>query len=139
MIAIRRNADRLFGILFTGVVILAVSCSKSGSSPNNNTPKPPPADATHIYLRDTAFKDYLQANVCPDAFDKNGRLDINNAEVTGFTGTMTIDSTYKIQSLNGIAYFTKMSKLIIQNSMVDSLSLPTTMAIDTLRLLVNAD
>ena len=137
---VRKNVGKLLGILVTGVILLAVSCSKSSSSPNNNTaPKPPPADATHIYLRDTAFKNYLQVNVCPDAFDKNGRLDVTNAEVTGFTGTMTIDSTHKIQSLTGIAYFTKMSKLIIQNSMVDSLSLPTTMAIDTLRLLANAD
>ncbi len=140
MIAVSRRADRVIGMLFTGAVILAVSCSKSSPSANTNTPpKPPPADATHIYLQDTAFKNYLQASVCPDAFDKNGRLDITNAEVTGFTGAMTIDSTHKIQSLNGIAYFTKMSKLIIQNSLVDSLSLPTTMAIDTIRLLANAD
>jgi len=138
---VKRYARVVFGGLFIAGMTLAVSCSKKGGSDNNNNPppKPPAGDATHIYLQDTAFKDYLQANICPDAFDKNGRLDINNSEVTGFTGTMTIDSTYKIQSLTGIAYFTKMSKLIIQSSMVDSLSLPTTMAIDTLRLLANAD
>ncbi len=136
---VKRYTDILFVGLILAVIALALSCSKTNSSNNNTPPKPPPADAMHIYLQDTAFKAYLQAKVCPDAFDKTGRLDITNAEVTGFTGTMVIDSTYKIQSLNGIAYFTKMSKLIIQNSMVDSLSLPTTMAIDTLRLLANAD
>jgi hypothetical protein len=140
MKTVKRYSNIVFGWLSLAVIALALSCSKTNSSNNNNTPPPPPpADATHIYLQDTAFKDYLLAKVCPDAFDKNGRLDVTNAEVTGFTGTMTIDSTYKIQSVAGIAYFTKMSKLIIQNSMVDSLSLPTTMAIDTIRLLANAD
>ena len=140
MKTVRRKATKVLGGLFLAILTLAVSCSKSGSTGNRNTtPKPPPADATHIYLQDTAFKNYLQANICPDAFDSYGRLDITNAEVTGFTGTITIDSTRKIQSLNGIAYFTKMTKLIIQNSAVDSLNLPTTMAIDSLRLLADAD
>jgi hypothetical protein len=138
---VNTKARIAIGALLATVVSLAISCSKSSGGNNNNTgSKPPPSDATHIYLYDTAFRNYLKAKICPDAFDASGRLDITNAEVTGFTGTMTIDSsTYKIQSVVGIAYFTKMTKLIIQNSLVDSLNLPTTMALDTIRLLSNPD
>lgn len=133
-----KNAKILIGGMILAVIALAVSCSKKAS--NNGPSGPPHADATHIYLQDTAFRDYLQANICPDAFDAYGRLDISNSEVTGFTGTMVIDSsTYKIQSLNGITYFNQMKKLIIQNSLVDSLNLPTAMALDTVRLLSDAD
>lgn len=128
-----------FGSWLIALTMLAASCAKKNDAAKTNPPPPPPSgDATHLVL-DSAFKNYLQANICPDAFDKNGLLDITNAEVTGFTGTMTIDSTHKIQSLAGISHFTKMTKLIIQNSLVDSLSLPTTMAIDTLRLLANPE
>jgi hypothetical protein len=135
-----KNAGRLLGGFLTAVIVLAISCSKTNSPGKNTPPGPPPADATHIYLPDSAFRNYLQAKICPDAFDKNGRLDISNSEVTGFTGTMTIDSsTYKIQSVTGIAYFTSMKKLIIQSSLVDSLNLPTAMAVDTIRLLDNVD
>jgi hypothetical protein len=140
MKTVNSKANMVIGGLLIAVVSLAISCSKSSGGNNNGGSKPPPADATHIYLYDTAFRNYLQANICPDAFDVNGRLDITNAEVTGFNGTMTIDSLkYKIHSVDGIGYFTKMSKLIIQNSLVDSLNLPTTMAVDTIRLLSNPD
>jgi hypothetical protein len=135
-----RKGKVLFGGLVIAVLSLAISCSKSNSSNSNTHSGPLPADATHVYLQDTAFKNYLQAKICPDAFDKNGRLDITNPEVTGFSGTMVIDSsTYKIHSVNGIGYFSKLNKLIVQNSLVDSLSLSTSMAIDTLRLLSNPD
>lgn len=132
------NYSVLSGLSLIVVMVLAVSCSKNGSS--NNTPSgPKPADATHIYVQDSAFKAYLQAKVCPDAFDADGRLDVTNEEVTGFTGKMQIDSTLKIQSLNGIAYFTKMSKLILQGTSVDSLDLSGNMAVDTIRLIDNLD
>jgi hypothetical protein len=140
MKTVLRNTKFAFGGLLMAVITLAISCSKSNSSKSNTHSGPPPADATHVYLQDTAFRNYLQAKICPDAIGSDGRLDITNAEVVGFSGTMTIDSsTYKIHSLNGINYFTKMSKLIIQNSLVDSLNLPTTMALDTIRLLSDAD
>jgi hypothetical protein len=134
----KANNRILAGLSLVAMIGLAVSCSKNGST--NNTPSgPKPADATHIYVQDSAFKAYLQANVCPDAFDADGRLDVNNAEVTGFTGKMQFDSTSKIQSLKGIAYFTKMSKLILQSTMVDSLDLSSAMAVDTIRLMDNLD
>lgn len=130
----------LAGLSLMLVMGLAISCSKNGSSNNNNTTTgPKPADATHIYVQDSAFKAYLMAKVCPDAFDADGRLDIEHSEVAGFTGKMQIDSALGIESLKGIAYFTKMSKLIIQNTKIDTLDLSTTMAIDTLRLYDNLD
>jgi hypothetical protein len=86
------------------------------------------------------FREYLKKNVCPTAFDKTGKLiDITNSEVKNFAGTMTIDtltcpSPY-VGSLKGVEYFTKMTKLIVIHSPVDSLNLSKTMAIDTLRLI----
>jgi hypothetical protein len=90
------------------------------------------------------FRVYLKANVCPNAFDQTGKLiDITNSEVKNFTGTMTIDTFTCprpfVASLKGVEYFTKMTKLIVQNSPIDSLTLKTTMAIDTLRILNDKD
>jgi len=44
-----------------------------------------------------------------------------------------------VQSLKGIEYFQKMTKLIVWSSVIDSLSITKTMALDTVRLYSNLD
>ncbi|HET7897912.1 MAG TPA: hypothetical protein VFL47_09590, partial [Flavisolibacter sp.] len=110
----------------------------------------PPVDpgtgetATKKLIPDSVFRAYLKANVCPTAFDASGKyIDITNSEVKNFSGTMTLDTITCpkpfVASLKGVEYFTKMSKLIVKNSLVDSLVLKETMALDTLQVLINKD
>ena len=138
------SLSQLLGALLLLTGLFVQSCKKS------NDGAPPPVDgtpketATLKYIPDSMFRQYLKANVCPNAFDKTGKLiDITNSEVKDFTGTMNIDTitcpSPFVQSLKGIQYFAKMTKLIVKNSALDSLDLSSTMAIDTLRLLLNAD
>ena len=65
------------------------------------------------------------------------------SEVKNFAGTMTIDTINCprpfVQSLKGIEYFQKMTKLIVWSSAIDSLSMTKTMALDTVRLYSNKD
>jgi hypothetical protein len=128
-------------LLMTG--ILVQSCSKK----NDIAPDPggvPGETATLKYVPDSMFRVYLKKNVCPNAFDKSGKLiDITNSEVKNFAGTMTIDTVTcpapYVSSLRGVEYFSKMTKLIVNNSPLDSLDLPKTMAIDTLKLINTID
>jgi hypothetical protein len=128
-------------LLVTGLLIQ--SCSKKVGDSKRDDGTPVETDALKL-VPDSMFRVYLKANICPNAFDKTGKLlDITNPEVKNFTGAMTIDtvtcpSPY-VQSLKGIEYFSKMSKLMVKNSQVDSLNLTATMALDTLKLVVNKD
>jgi hypothetical protein len=95
-------------------------------------------------IPDSMFRVYLKANVCPTAFDPTGKLiDITNSEVKNFVGTMNIDTINCprpfVQSLKGIEYFQKMTKLIVWSTEIDSLSITKTMALDTVRLYSNKD
>ena len=129
-------------ILLTGIV--AQSCSKKtdpipGGGDNN-----PVETETMKLIPDSMFRAYLKANVCPTAFDKTGKLiDITNSEVKNFMGTMTIDTINCprpfVKSLKGVEYFQKMTKLIVWSSVIDSLSITKTMALDTVRLYSNLD
>ena len=90
------------------------------------------------------FRVYLKANVCPSAFDKTGKfIDITNSEVKNFTGTMQIDTVTCprpfVASLKGVQYFSKMTKLIVRNSRIDSLDLSQTMGLDSLKIVINKD
>ncbi|MCU7547892.1 hypothetical protein OCK74_02145 [Chitinophagaceae bacterium LB-8] len=126
--------------------ILLFACSKKSVAPedltdNNGNPQ---ETATLKLIPDSVFRVYLKANVCPNAFDNTGkRINITNAEVTNFTGTMNIDTVtcngQQVASLKGIQYFTNMRKLIVRNSAIDTLVLSATMKLDTLKLLVNKD
>lgn len=127
--------------------MLIQSCSKKSGG---DDPVPPPVDpgpvetATMKFIPDSIFRVYLKANVCPNAFDRTGKLiDITNSEVKNFAGTMKIDSFTCprpfVSSLKGIEYFSKMTKLIVQNSAIDSLNLKSTMALDTVRILNDKD
>jgi hypothetical protein len=70
-------------------------------------------------------------------------LIITHSEVKNFSGTMNIDTFTCprpfVSSLKGVEYFNKMKKLILQNSLVDTLNLSATMELDTIKLLVNND
>ena len=124
--------------------LLVQSCSKK----INNDPAPPPPgpveNANLKLIPDSMFRVYLKANVCPNAFDVTGKLiDITHSEVKNFSGTMNIDTFTCprpfVSSLKGVEYFNKMKKLILQNSLVDTLNLSATMELDTIKLLVNND
>ena len=131
-------------ILLSG--ILLQSCSKKSSGGGTNPPVDPgPTEtATLKYIPDSMFRVYLKANVCPDAFDKSGKfIDITNSEVANFSGTMQIDTFTCprpfVASLKGVKYFNKMTKLIVRNSLIDSLDLSSTMALDSLKIIINKD
>jgi hypothetical protein len=141
---------KIFNMLrFLSALILAscllVSCSKK-SGGGDPTPVDPAPHETDIlkFIPDSMFRAYLKANVCPNAFDKTGKfIDISNSEVKNFTGVMNIDTFTCprpfVASLKGVEYFSKMKKLIVKNSLVDSLNLTATMGLDTLRIVENRD
>lgn len=134
--------------LFTAAVVVAAmliqSCSKKGVEPGPGPGGDPVETETMKLIPDSIFRVYLKANVCPNAFDKTGKLiDITHNEVKNFIGTMTIDtittaSPY-VHSLKGVEYFTKMTKLIVSRSPIDSLNLPKTMAIDSIKIIIGRD
>src|SRR4051812_28642660 len=120
----------MFRFLSTFVLAagLLASCSKKSGIDSNPNPVDPNPHETDIlkYIPDSMFRVYLKANVCPNAFDPTGKLiDISNAEVKNFNGTIQIDTVTCprpfVSSLQGVQYFTKMKKLIVQDSPVDSL------------------
>ena len=123
--------------------LLMQSCSKKVSDSGPANQEPVETDALKL-IPDSMFRVYLKANVCPNAFDKTGKLiDITNPEVVNFTGTMTIDTFTCprpfVSSVKGVEYFAKMKKLIVQDSPVDSLRLTATMALDTLKIIRDKD
>jgi hypothetical protein len=138
------NFSRLLAalILLTGIV--TQSCSKKdGPKPGVVNTDPVETDIMKM-IPDSMFRAYLKANVCPNAFDRTGKMiDITNSEVKNFTGTMMIDTINCprpfVSTLRGIEYFQKMTKLIVWSSAIDSLNLTKTMALDTLRLYGNRD
>ena len=138
------NLSQLSIAAFVVVVMLVQSCSKKGVEPGPGTGGDPVETETLKFIPDSIFRAYLKANVCPNAFDKTGKLiDITHSEVKNFAGTMKIDtittaSPY-VASLRGIEYFSKMSKLLITRSRIDSLNLPKTMALDTIKMVINRD
>ncbi len=137
------NFSRLLAvILLTGII--AQSCSKKTDPPPGGDNTNPVETETMKLIPDSMFRVYLKANICPTAFDKTGKfIDITNSEVKNFMGTMTIDTINCprpfVQSLKGIEYFQKMTKLIVWSSEIDSLSITKTMALDTVRLYSNLD
>ena len=128
-------------LLIAGLLIQSCSKKVGDSKPDDQTP----VETDNMKLvPDSMLRVYLKANICPNAFDKTGKLlDITNPEVKNFTGAMIIDTntcpTPFVSSLKGIEYFSKMSKLIVQNCPVDSLNLRAAMALDTIKLLNNID
>src|SRR5436190_4874115 len=129
-------------ILIAG--LFAQSCSKKINNGPDNPPVVPVENANMKLIPDSMFRVYLKANVCPNAFDASGKLiDITNNEVKNFAGTMNIDTFTCprpfVSSLKGVEYFTKMKKLIVRNSLADSLNLTATMGLDTLRIVENKD
>jgi hypothetical protein len=133
------------GVLMTGLFLQ--SCSKKSSSDGDPTPVDPLGTgetATLKLIPDSMFRVYLKANVCPNGFDQSGkRIDITHPEVKEFIGTMNIDTFTCprpfVASLKGVEYFSKMKKLVLRNSLVDSLKLTATMGLDTLRIVQNKD
>lgn len=141
-----KNLAMLQYIIAALIIAMLVlqSCSKSKEKPGPVDNGGPNETETLKLVPDSMFRAYLKANVCPNAFDKTGKLiDITNSEVKNFSGEMIIDTftcPYPfVSSLKGIEYFQKMSKLVVKNSALDSFSLNKTMALDTLRLLINKD
>ena len=131
-------------MIMAGMVIQ--SCKKSNGEPagGGGGTTDPQETATLKLIPDDVFRAYLKANVCPNAFDKTGKLiDITHPEVKNFNGEMNIDTincpSPFVSSLKGVEYFSKMTKLVVKRGLLDSLNLPTTMAIDTLRLLNTKD
>src|SRR5215510_12959525 len=116
--------------LTTGVFIQ--SCSKKTDLPNPGNGGPVETETMKL-IPDSMFRVYLKENVCPNAFDKTGKLiDITHPEVKNFAGTMKIDTisipSPFVKSLKGVEYFTKMTKLIVQYGPLDSLNITKTMA-----------
>jgi len=130
-------------ILLAGLFLQ--SCSKkSGGDTGTKPPTDPVETATLKFIPDSMFRVYLKTNICPNAFDKTGKfIDITNSEVKDFNGTINIDTFTCprpfVSKLKGIEYFSKMKKLIVRNSLVDSLNLTATMGLDTLRVVENKD
>src|SRR6187549_524980 len=127
-------------ILIAG--LLVQSCSKKINNGPDNPPVVPVDNPNLKLIPDSMFRVYLKANVCPNAFDVTGKLiDITNSEVKNFSGTMNIDTFTCprpfVSSLKGIEYFNKMKKLILKNSLVDTLNLSAAMELDTIKLLIN--
>ncbi|AEW00024.1 hypothetical protein A4D02_29195 [Niastella koreensis] len=128
-------------LLIAGLFIQSCSKKVGDAKPDDGTPVE--TDVLKL-IPDSMFRVYLKTNICPDAFDKTGKLiDITNPEVKDFAGTLKIDTITCprpfVQSLKGIQYFTKMKKLYVRNSLVDSLDLSATMALDTVMLVTNTD
>src|SRR6187402_2427236 len=122
--------------------LLVQSCSKKMDNGSGTTPVPPIENPNMRLIPDSMFRVYLKANVCPNAFDATGKLiDITHSEVKNFSGTMKIDTFTCprpfVSSLKGVEYFNKMKKLILQNSLVDTLNLSAAMELDTIKLLIN--
>ena len=129
-------------ILLTG--IFTQSCSKKDGPKPGVVDTDPVETTTLKFIPDSMFRAYLKANVCPNAFDRTGKLiDITNSEVKNFAGTMIIDTINCprpfVSSLRGLEYFQKMTKLMVWSSAIDSLNLTKTMALDTVRLYSNKD
>src|SRR5688572_721764 len=129
-------------ILISGLIVQ--SCSKKIDNGSGTTPVPPVENPNMRLIPDSMFRVYLKANVCPNAFDATGKLiDITHSEVKNFNGTIQLDTFTCprpfVSSLKGIEYFNKMKKLILKNSLVDTLNLSATMELDTIKLLVNND
>jgi hypothetical protein len=129
-------------ILIAG--LLLQSCSKKSGMDSGPEPIDPVETGNLKAIPDSMFRAYLKANVCPNAFDQTGKfIDITHSEVKNFTGTMTIDTFTCprpfVSSLRGVEYFSKMKKLIVKNSAVDSLNLTQTMELDTIKLVINKD
>ena len=132
----------------TAFILIASLLVQSCSKKINNDPAPPPPgpveNANLKLIPDSMFRVYLKANVCPNAFDVTGKLiDITHSEVKNFNGTIQIDTFTCprpfVSSLKGIEYFSKMKKLILTNSLVDTLNLSAAMEVDTIKLLINND
>src|SRR6188768_228082 len=132
----------------TAFILIASFLVQSCSKKINNDPAPPPPgpveNANLKLIPDSMFRVYLKANVCPNAFDATGKLiDITHSEVKNFNGTIQIDTFTCprpfVSSLKGIEYFSKMKKLILTNSLVDTLNLSAAMEVDTIKLLINND
>lgn len=128
-------------LLITGLFIQSCSKKVGDAKPDDGTPV-----ETDVlkFIPDSMLRVYLKANICPNAFDKTGKLiDITNSEVKNFAGTITIDTITCprpfVQSLKGIGYFSKMKKLLVKHSLADSLDLSATMVLDTLMVSVNTD
>jgi len=143
MIQKRYNLLQLMTAILLMAGLLVQSCSKKVSDGGPVNQEPVETDILKL-VPDSMFRVYLKATICPNAFDKTGKLiDITNPEVANFSGTITIDTFTCPRpfatSLRGIEYFSKMKKLIVQDSPVDSLRLTATMAIDTLRILKAKD
>ncbi len=130
-------------ILIAG--LFAQSCSKKiNNDPGTGPVTPPVVNPNLKLIPDSMFRVYLKANVCPNAFDVTGKLiDITHSEVKNYNGTIQIDTFTCprpfVSSLKGIEYFSKVKKLIVRNSLVDTLNLTATMELDTLRLIGNID
>ena len=133
---------------FTALILIAGLFVQTCSKKINNDPPPaPPGPVENPNLKlipDSMFRVYLKANVCPNAFDVTGKLiDITHTEVKNFTGTIQVDTFTCprpfVTSLKGIEYFSKVKKLIVRNSLVDTLNLTATMELDTIKLSGNKD
>ena len=142
----KQRTSNLFQI-FTAVLLVAAvalqGCSKKEVDPGTVNPGPAETETLKL-IPDSMFRLYLKANICPNAFDATGKMiDITHSEVKNFTGTITIDSLTCprpfVSSLKGIEYFSKMKKLVVVNTLVDSLKLAPSNTIDTIKLLVNKD
>src|SRR4029079_12964126 len=120
------NFSRLLAVLILLTGILTQSCSKKDGPKPGIVDTDPVETANLKLIPDSMFRVYLKANVCPNAFDVTGKLiDITHSEVKNFSGTMNIDTFTCprpfVSSLKGVEYFNKMKKLILQNSLVDTL------------------
>src|SRR5215510_5223635 len=148
MIRIKDKHLALLQYMVATALLLAIlalqSCSKKMDvTPGGDDDKPGETETMKL-VPDSMFREYLKANVCPNAFDKTGKfISITSSEVKNFSGTMTINtvgtSGNYITSLKGIEYFNKMTKLVVKNCPIESLSLTKTMALDTVRILETRD
>src|SRR5262249_29880760 len=80
-------------ILFiTGLFVQSCSKKVNGDGQSGIDQGPVETDTWKL-VPDSMFRVYLKANVCPNSFDKTGKMiDITNNEVKSFTGAMTIDT-----------------------------------------------
>jgi hypothetical protein len=129
----------LIAALLIAMLVLQACSKKMDVDPGPGGNPNPGETETMKLIPDSMFREYLKANVCPDAFDKTGKfIDITSSQVKNFTGTMSIDTINcpfpYVSSLKGIEYFNKMTKLIVTSGPLDSLNLTKTMALDTVKL-----
>src|SRR3954466_511473 len=108
------NLSGLLAAIILLAGLFAQSCSKKTNlNPGGDNPVIPGQETeTMKMIPDSVFRAYLKANVCPNAFDKSGKLiDITHSEVKDFAGTMNIDTVNCprpfVASLKGIEYFQK--------------------------------